>query len=86
MSRPTNPSEDNSVAITYTIVDRVRRRKLELFGHTSAACRTIETVRDGGWSRLQETTKEALGRRHTEVVRHDVTTGGTYGVRYGRIS
>ena len=31
----------------------------------------------GGRSQLPGTTKEALGRRHTEVVRHDTTTGVT---------
>ena len=31
----------------------------------------------GGRSQLPGTTKEVLGRRHTEVVRHDTTTGVT---------
>jgi len=31
----------------------------------------------GGRSQLPGTTKEALGRRHTEVARHDTTTGVT---------
>jgi len=34
-------------------------------------------VRDGGKSQLLETTKEALGRQHTKVVQHDITTGVT---------
>jgi len=73
----TNESIRRQRSRQHTIVDRVRRRKLELFGHT---CRMPENrmlesvVWGGGRSQL---TKEVLGRRHTEVVRHDTTTGVT---------
>ena len=76
----TNESIRRQLSRQHTIVDRVRRRKLKLFGHICRMPdnRTLKSVVwGGGRSQLPGTTKKALGRRHTEVVRHDTTTGVT---------
>ena len=60
----------------HTIVDTVRRRKLELFGHICRMPDSRMLVLFGAVE-VARTTKEALDRRHTEMVRHDTTTGVT---------
>ena len=74
----TNESIRSQLSRQYTIVDRIRRRHLEPFGHVCRMPdnRLLKKVLFGmaeGDNYQGRPMKEALGWRYTEVVQHDVT-------------